>query len=70
MDELGFIYIKANDRESNEAMSKASDAFEAKVNECISKAESIVKENLSNEGWLDCDRISQGQRLKKFATGV
>lgn len=48
MDELSFMHIKAEDRESKEAL-KESDAFESDLNECISKAESVIKENLSNK---------------------
>ena len=46
LEELCFFYITIDDQDNKKAMSAEADSFESEINECISKAQTVIKESM------------------------
>jgi hypothetical protein len=46
LEDLSFFYITIDDQDIKKAMSAEADSFESEINECISKAQTVIKESM------------------------
>ena len=46
LDELSFLYITLDDEDGKKAIAAEADSFEVEINECINKAQIVIKESM------------------------
>ena len=49
LDELRFLYITLDDEDGKKAIAAEADSFEVEINECINKAQIVIKESMKGK---------------------